>query len=339
MPGKTQSWRISLLLVLVLAFCCAATVIAAQSDPWLRPAAAPAPADNMPTPARIELGRQLFFDPRLSRKGAMSCASCHNPALGWSDGLPTAAGFDMQKLGRATPTILNTAFNTIQMWDGRKANLEDQALGPIAAEGEMNLPLPEMLARLRAIPGYQPEFEKAYPGEGISEVTVARAIASFERTVLSTESPFDRWRMGNEKAMSDRAKRGFELFTGKANCAICHMGYNFTDNGFHNIGVKGDAANYDVGRYAQRPLKAMRGAFKTPTLRDIALTGPYMRNGAYATLMEVVEHYDRGGDDQENLSVNIVPLRLTATEKGELVAFMESLTGAPREISVPVLPR
>ena len=339
MPGKTQSRRISLLFVLVFAFCCAATVIAAQSDPWLRPAAAPAPADNLPTQARIELGRQLFFDPRLSRKGAMSCASCHNPALGWSDGLPTAVGFDMQKLGRATPTILNTAFNSIQMWDGRKANLEDQALGPIAAEGEMNLPLPEMVNRLKSIPGYHPEFEKAYPGQGISEVTVARAIASFERTVLSTESPFDRWRMGDENAVSPQVKRGFEVFTGKAKCAICHMGYNFTDNGFHNIGVKGDGASYDVGRYAQRPLKSLRGAFKTPTLRDIALTAPYMRNGAYTTLLEVVEHYNRGGDDQENLSVNIVPLGLTAAEKAELVAFMESLTGSPREISVPVLPR
>jgi cytochrome c peroxidase len=174
---------------------------------------------------------------------------------------------------------------------------------------------------------------------GISEVTVARAIASFERTVLSTESPFDRWRMGDEKAVSPEAKRGFDVFTGKAKCAICHMGYNFTDNGFHNIGVKGDGASYDVGRYAQRPLKSMRGAFKTPTLRDIALTAPYMRNGAYASLMEVVEHYNRGGDDQENLSMNIVPLGLTAAEKAELVAFMESLTGAPREISVPVLPR
>ena len=133
---------------------------------------------------------------------------------------------------------------------------------------------------------------------GISEVTVARAIASFERTVLSTESPFDRWRMGDEKAVVAASEARLRLFTGKAKCAICHMGYNFTDNGFHNIGLKGDAASYDVGRYAQRPLKSMRGAFKTPTLRDIALTAPYMRNGAYASLMEVVEHYDRGGDDQ-----------------------------------------
>ncbi len=228
----------------------------------------------------------------------MSCASCHNPSLGWSDGLPTAVGFDMQTLARATPTIVNTAFNTIQMWDGRKSTLEDQAIGPIEAAGEMNLPLPELVERLKSIPGYASKFENAYPGMGISEVTVARALASFERTVLSTESPFDRWRKGDEKAVCASAKRGFELFPDKAKCAVCHMGYNFTDNGFHNIGVKTDGAP-DVGRFAQRPLKSMHGAFKTPTLRDIALTAPYMRNGAYKTLMEVVEHYDRGGDDKD----------------------------------------
>jgi cytochrome c peroxidase len=344
MRSKTFNWRISLPQVLLLCFVLVGVAIAnggmaKEADPWLRPAVAPAPEDNLPNAARISLGEMLFWDPRLSRKGSMSCASCHNPALGWADGLPTAVGFDMQKLGRATPTILNTAFNTIQMWDGRKANLEDQALGPIAAEGEMNLPLPEMVERLRAIPGYSPEFEKAYPGQGISEVTVARAIASFERTVLSTESPFDRWRKGDAKAVSASAKRGFELFTGKANCAICHMGYNFTDNGFHNIGVKDEGPAPDVGRFAQRKVKSMHGAFKTPTLRDIALTAPYMRNGAYDTLMEVVEHYNRGGDVKDNLDINMVPLDLSKEECADIVAFMESLTGAPRVVNVPALPR
>ena len=351
MPVTTSIRRFSYALAFLLAFVCAATVIAAESslganvganlrsDPWIRPEQAPAPAENLPTSARVVLGQMLFFDPRLSRKANMSCASCHNPALGWSDGLPTATGFDMKTLARATPTIINTAFNPIQMWDGRKSTLEDQALGPIEAGGEMNMPLPELVARLKTIHGYAAKFEDAYPGQGISEVTVARAIASFERTVLSTESPFDRWRMGDEKAVDDSAKRGFELFTGKANCAICHSGYNFTDNGFHNIGVKNtDPANPDVGRFAQKPLKSMRGAFKTPTLRDIALTAPYMRNGAYNTLMEVVEHYDRGGDDKDNLSINVVPLHLTAQEKTDLVAFMQSLTGAPRLVNVPALP-
>ena len=344
MSSKTFNWRISLPQVLLLCFLLIGAAVANdgkrhEADPWLRPAAAPAPDDNLPNASRIQLGEMLFWDPRLSRKGSMSCASCHNPALGWSDGLPTAVGFDMQILGRATPTILNTAFNTIQMWDGRKANLEDQALGPIAAGGEMNLPLGEMVTRLQNIPGYAPEFEKAYPGQGISEVTVARAIASFERTVLSTESPFDRWRKGDQKAMSASAKHGFELFTGKANCAVCHQGFNFTDNGFHNIGVKDPGAEPDVGRFAQRKVKSMQGAFKTPTLRDVALTAPYMRNGMYKTLTEVVEHYNRGGDVKENLDINMAPLNLTHEECQDIVAFMESLTGAPRLVSVPVLPR
>ena len=332
------SWRPSVPAVLLCCLMLCGVAVAATADPWLRPATAPAPAENLPNEARIKLGEFLFFDPRLSRKGSMSCASCHNPALGWSDGLKTAVGFDMHTLPRATPTIINASFNPIQMWDGRKGTLEEQALGPIQAEGEMNLPLPELIARLKSIPGYAAFFEEAYPGMGISEVTVARAIASYERTVLSTESPFDRWRKGDEKAVNDSVKRGFELFTGKANCAICHMGYNFTDNGFHNIGLH-DTGAEDVGRFAQRPLKSMRGAFKTPTLRDISLTAPYMRNGAYATLIEVVDHYDRGGDDKENLDINMVPLSLSATEKADLVAFMESLTGAPREVRVPVLPR
>jgi cytochrome c peroxidase len=195
-----------------------------------------------------------------------------------------------------------------------------------------------MVERLKAIPGYSPHFEKAYPGEGISEVTVARAIASFERTVLSTESPFDRWRKGDRRAISAEAQRGFALFTGKAKCSVCHMGFNFTDNGFHNIGLR-DSGEPDPGRFAQRKVQSMKGAFKTPTLRDIALTAPYMRNGMYTTLTEVVEHYNRGGDVKENLDINMTPLGLDATEVAEVVAFMETLTGAPRVVNVPALPR
>ena len=310
----------------------------ASRDRYLRPAEAPAPADNQLTPDRVQLGRALFFDPRLSGSNWISCATCHNPGLGWSDGLPTGWGHGMKKLGRATPTILNTAFNPIQMWDGRKSTLEDQALGPIGADAEMNQPLPELVAKLSKIDGYRSMFKKAYPSEGISEVTIAKAIASFERTVISTESPFDRWRMGDAQAISESAKRGFETFTGKANCQACHSGFNFTDNGFHNIGVKNDGAE-DVGRFAQRPVASLKGAFKTPTLRDIVLTAPYMRNGAYRTLEEVVEHYDRGGDLKENLSPEIKPLHLSTQEKADLVEFMKSLTGKPMQVALPQLPQ
>ncbi len=310
---------------------------AASGDPYLRPQAVPAPQDNPLTPARIELGKTLFFDPRLSKSDWISCASCHNPARGWSDGLPTGLGHNMARLSRATPTILNVAFNSVQMWDGRFATLEDQALGPIEAEGEMNLPLPELIAKLEKISGYAKLFEQAYPGEGIGGKTIGKALASFERTVVSTESSFDRWRKGDAKAADASAKRGFTLFTGKAGCTDCHKRYNFTDNGFHNIGVK-DAGAPDLGRYTQRKLDVMKGAFKTPTLRDIALTGPYMHNGSYNTLEEVVDHYDRGGDSKENLSQFIKPLHLSGQEKQDLVAFMKSLTGVPMRITVPQLP-
>jgi cytochrome c peroxidase len=310
---------------------------ASASSPWQRPAAAPAPDDNRVTAARVELGRALFFDPRLSAKGSLSCASCHNPALGWSDGLPTAVGHNMKVLARSTPTIVNAAFNPLQMWDGRKGSLEEQALGPFGAD-EQNLPLEELERRVQSIAGYGPMFAAAYPDEPITRTTIAKAIASFERTVLSEGAPFDQFVAGEQDALSPSARRGFDLFVGKANCAACHQGFNFTDNGFHNVGVR-DSGSPDVGRFAFKKVASMQGAFKTPTLRDIALTAPYMHNGCYGTLEEVVEHYVRGGDVKDNLSPNVNPLDLSAQEKSDLVAFMRSLTSAPRVVSVPSLPR
>ena len=307
------------------------------SSAWQRPAFAPAPADNHLTAARAELGRALFFDTRLSAKGSMSCATCHNPALGWSDGLPTAVGHNMKVLGRSTPTIVNAAFNPLQMWDGRKGSLEEQALGPFGAD-EQNLPLDVLEQRVQSIAGYGPMFAEAYPGEPITRTTIAKAIASFERTVLSDDSQFDQWVAGDDDALSPAARRGFDLFVGKANCAACHQGFNFTDNGFHNIGVR-DTGAPDPGRFALKKVAALQGAFKTPTLRDIALTAPYMHNGCYDTLEEVVEHYVRGGDIKDHLSPNLRPLQLSAQEKGDLVEFMRSLTSAPRIVAVPALPR
>jgi cytochrome c peroxidase len=307
-------------------------------DPWLRPAMPPAPADNEVTPQRVALGQMLFFDTRLSAKQSMSCASCHNPSLGWSDGRATAVGHDGKILGRASPTILNAAFNTVQMWDGRKATLEEQALGPFGAD-EQNLPLEELERRVGAISGYVAQFSQAYPGEGVTRTTIAKAIASFERTVLSTESPFDRWRGGDTAAVDAAAQRGFKLFEGKGQCALCHQGFNFTDNGFHNIGLADRGAKPDPGRFAERPIAAARGAFKTPTLRDITLTAPYMHDGQYKTLPEVIDHYDRGGDTRDNLSPNMQPLRLTAAEKRDLIAFLNSLTGDPVTVTMPRLPQ
>jgi len=328
-----------LLLAGAIVAALSAGATAPASDPWLRPEAAPAPEGNQPNAEREALGRSLFFDPRLSGSNWISCATCHNPALGWRDGLPKAIGNEQKQLGRKTPTIVNSAFNRLQMWDGRKKSLEDQALGPITSPGEMNLSADDLVQKVRAIDGYKPLFAKAYPGEEITTDTIAKAIASFERTVLSTDAPFDRWRRGDEHAISDSAKRGFALFDGKARCSLCHQGFNFTDNGFHNIGLKDDATQPDEGRFVHVHVKVLKGAFKTPTLRDVAMTGPYMHNGMYRTLEEVVDHYDRGGDAKDNLSPNIQPLGLSPQEKADLVAFMKTLTGAPMVVTLPSLPR
>ena len=283
----------------------------------------------------MSLGHALFFDPRLSGSNWISCATCHNPALGWSDGLPTAIGHNMTVLGRATPTIINTAYNRKQMWDGRFRSLEQQALGPIQADLEMNQDMDELLVELNAIPGYVQMFKSAYGDEGITQNTIAKAIAAFERTAVSTEAPFDRFIKGDKNAISASAKRGFALFEGKANCAACHQGHNFVDDGFHNIGVPD---SNDPGRYTIVKVAVLKGAFKTPTLRDITLTAPYMHNGAYNTLEEVVDHYNAGGKATGNIDPNIKPLNLSDQEKKDLVAFMRTLTGKPKDITIPVLP-
>ena len=305
-----------------------------EEQSYTRPAM-PAPKDNQLTPDRIELGKHLFFDPRLSGSNWISCATCHNPTLGWSDGLPTAIGHGMKVLGRATPTILNTGYQRFQFWDGRVKTLEEQALEPIIAGDEMAGNLDDIIKKLAVIKGYQDMFEKAYPGEGLSKVTMAKALASFERSIVATEAPFDRFYKGDQKAISDSAKKGFELFKGKANCAACHQNHNFSDDGFHNVGLKG---NQDVGRFAKVPINVLKGAFKTPTLRDIALTAPYMHNGIYKTLDEVVDHYDRGGDGEVN-DPNMKKLNLTPEEKKHIVAFLHSLTGVPLEVTFPHLPQ
>jgi cytochrome c peroxidase len=299
------------------------------------------PPENAVTRARVELGKALFFDPRLSGNGTVSCATCHNPALGWSDGLRTGVGINGTVLGRATPTIINTGYNTQFMWDGRKKSLEDQALGPMKTPEEMKTDFSAAVALLRRLPGYDAMFAAAYPGEPIGAETIAKAIASFERTVVSNDSRFDRWVAGDRTALNMSEWRGYQVFmdSAKGNCAVCHRAPNFTDNGYHNIGVSHAAGSEDLGRYKIRKVAVLKGAFKTPTLRDVELTAPYFHNGSAATLQEVVEHYARGGDDRSNLSSDMHELSLTETEKGDLVAFLRSLTGNPRTIALPSLPQ
>jgi cytochrome c peroxidase len=304
------------------------------------PRQAPQPADNVATPHRVELGKALFFDPRLSGNGSVSCASCHNPSLGWSDGLATGIGINGQQLGRNSPTVVNVGLNTQFMWDGRFASLEQQALGPLQAAQEMSADFKHMKFLLDSLQGYRALFEKAYPGEQMSEQTVAKALAAFERTVVSGESRFDKWLGGDRRAMTQQEWRGFQVFKAadKGNCMACHSGPNFTDNGFHNIGVA--QQNDDAGRFAVRKLPSMKAAFKTPTLRDIALTAPYFHDGSAATLRQVVEHYNRGGDARAvgTVAPEVKPLNLTAPEMDDLVAFMQTLTGKRRPVELPTLP-
>lgn len=302
---------------------------------FARPDAIPFPTDNPFREATAQLGHVLFFDPRLSGSGAMSCASCHNPALGWEDGMRTGRGEAANTLGRSTPTILNIAWAEPLMWDGRAETLEHQALGPIQAEVEMNLPIERLVERLSAIPGYRRLFRDAYGDDRVTPEGIARALATFQRTVVSNLAPFDRWVRGEEAAISEEAKRGFALFTGRANCAACHSGWRFTDDGFHDIGL----ASPDIGRGAHLPeLVSMRHAFKTPTLRNIAERAPYMHDGSSMTLREAVIHYDTGFVARESLSPEMRRLNLSPREVDDIVAFLRTLSSVDDPIPVPILP-
>lgn len=309
---------------------------------WRLPDKVPAPANNQTTPARVDLGKTLFFDKRLSGQKNISCATCHDPRKGWADGLPTAVGKDGKVLGRASPPITNAAFNSIQMWDGRKASLEDQASGPMDSKDEMDRDIEALAIELAKIAEYRAGFEAAYPGEGINKSTITRAIASFERTVVCRNTAFDRWLAGEASAMSKDQVAGFKVFLDpeKGNCATCHSEPNFTDDGFHNIGLKsfGDD-NPDMGRFKQRPVKLMRGAFKTPSLRNVARTAPYFHDGSAKTLVEVIKHYERGGDNKSNLSPDMKELKLSGSERSNLVEFLNALNCNMQQVSLPDIPK
>lgn len=286
--------------------------------------------------APAQLGRMLFFEPRLSGSNRIACATCHNPALSWGDGLPRAIGADGRALERRTPTLLNVAWSELLAWDGRFDSLEAHALFALASPEEMGQPLDSLSAELATLPEYRSGFESAFPGEGVTPDTVARALAAFQRTLVSAPAPFDRWVAGDERAISESAKRGFDLFNDKANCVACHSGWNFTDGSFHDIGI----ASEDPGRGRLLPgIALMRHAFKTPTLRDVERRYPYMHDGSLADLPAVIHHYERGGIERPSLSPEMRPLQLTNGERSDLLAFLRTLTSADRSVSIPVLPR
>ncbi len=302
---------------------------------YVRPGEVPFPEENPYTAEKANLGHKLFFDPRLSGSDYISCATCHNPSFSWGDGLPTGFGHKMTKLGRRTPTILNSAWGELMMWDGRFESLEEQALGPMGAEAEMNQELSGIVEELQAIPGYRTLFNVTFPGEGISIENIAKAIATYERTIVSGIAPFDRWVAGDETAISAAAKRGFDLFNNKANCAACHTTWNFSDSGFHDIGLPDD----DLGRGGVlKTVVKMQHAFKTPTLRNVVHRAPYMHDGSLATLKEVIDHYNDGFKRRESLSDEMKPLNLSEDEKADLLAFLLTLEGADQVVAAPVLP-
>lgn len=324
-----------------LASLTAAVVVAAASHGLVaaEPAGLPPvshPKDNPSTPEKIALGKQLYFDGRLSADNKVSCASCHDPAKGFSNGEQFATGVEGKKGGRNSPTIINSAYGKLQFWDGRAKSLEDQAMGPVFNPIEMKMTAPDVLKKLNAIEGYKKQFQQVF-GTDVTEDGMAKAIAAYERTVLSGDAPFDKFKAGDKAALSESAARGMKLFFGKAGCSACHAGASFTDNSFHNIGVPGT----DEGRAAINKSAGDKGAFKTPTLREIARTAPYMHDGSLKTLEEVVAHYNKGGTPHPQLDEDIFPLKLTAAEAADLVTFLkEGLASASYPAhTAPELPK
>lgn len=303
------------------------------------PTVVPIPSSNLNYTTKIELGKQLYFDGRLSKNNAISCAFCHNPGTGFADPRQTSIGVGGGVGGRQSPTVYNTGLNHVQFWDGRARSLEEQAIGPIHNPVEMAETHEHVVAKLGKIKGYQQQFRTVF-GTDVNLQGIAEAIAAYERTVLSTNSAFDKYVLGAQKAMDEAAVRGLALFKGKARCILCHNGPNFTDNQFHNLGVpQVGPMKEDLGRFAVSRAEKDRGAFKTPTLRSITETAPYMHDGAFKTLEEVVEFMDQGGGSNPNLSPLVKPLNLTAEEKSDLVAFLKALAGEPIPFSMPKLPK
>jgi cytochrome c peroxidase len=287
---------------------------------------APIPRDNALSPARVALGKQLFFDPILSSDGRVSCSSCHRPDHAFSDTSASSLGAQQREGRRNAPSLLNAVYRTEFFWDGRAASLEQQALEPIQDSLEMNLRLDDLEARLRARPRYRRAFRREF-GVDPTATDIARALASYLRTLRSGDAPIDRFRSGDTSALSPLARQGFQLFIGNAGCAACHVGPLFTDGDFHNTGIAWRGGAFaDSGRAAVTGDPDDRGRFKTPSLRNVALTAPYMHDGSKRSLLEVVEFYDSGGRGNPSLDPLVRPLRLNTDQKRALLAFLESLT-------------
>jgi cytochrome c peroxidase len=304
-------------------------------DDYRRPLTIPFEGQTAYSPQLATLGKMLYFDPRLSGAQNMSCASCHNPSFGWEVPVAGAVGAQNTALGRQAPTVLNAAWMVHYFWDGRAGSLEEQAAGPITAAAEMNGNFDDIVKRLSDVPEYKSWFDKLFPGKGISQESITTAIATFERTIVTGWSPFDRWVDGDEAAISDSAKRGFDIFAGKANCAACHSGWNFTDNKFHDIGVPGE----DIGRAAIDASDPMaQYAFKTPGLRNVMYRAPFMHDGSLPDMHSVLLHYEVGFIERPSLAKEMKRITLSSQDREDLLAFLAALTADEADVPTPVLP-
>jgi cytochrome c peroxidase len=277
----------------------------------------PVPEENPLTAEKIELGRRLFNDRRLSRDGSTACVTCHDPARAFSDGRTVAVGVFGRAGRRNSPTLINRGYGRAFFWDARSSSLEDQVLKPIQDPNEMDLTLDEASSRI-----------------GLDSTTLSQALASYVRSILSGDSPYDRFINGDRGSLSEEQQAGLQIFRGKGNCTACHVGPNFSDERLHNTGVawrpsttSGQGTYQDEGRFAVTGREADRGSFRTPTLREVARTAPYMHDGSLATLEDVVQFYDEGGRANPNRDAELHPLRLTASEKQALIAFLHTLSG------------
>ncbi|MEW5977527.1 MAG: cytochrome c peroxidase [Acidobacteriota bacterium] len=285
------------------------------------------PVEDTLTRAKVRLGQEVFFDRDLSSDRTVSCADCHSPQRAFTDGAKTSQGVHRIQGRRNSPTLVNVGLQPLYFWDGRASSLEDQALGPLFDPGEMGMSREELISRLASKPVYPVLFQQAFP-DGLSVDNVVNCLAAFQRTILSLNSAYDRYQAGDPQILSPLARRGMDLFFGKAHCSLCHRGVNFSDGLFHNLGVgwTGDGFS-DLGRFLVTGVPADRGAFRTPTLRQVAQTAPYMHDGSLETLQDVVEWYDRGGVSNPHIDPLIQPLRLTSPEKKALLAFLMALSG------------
>ncbi len=299
------------------------------------------PDDNPMSEAKVELGKLLYFDPRLSVDGTISCATCHDPAMAWAEHRRTSLGVHKQEGPRNAPTVLNTAYLQAQFWDGRAKDLEEQALGPIENPIEMGMKMPMVIDKLKNIEGYKRRFQEVF-GTDVTKDGIAKAIAAFERTILSGNSPYDKYQAGDKNALNETQRRGMDAFMNKGQCSICHTPPIFSNSRYYNAGVGMDKAEPDIGRKEVTGKDRDLGAFRVPHLREVANTAPYFHDGSEKTLAGAVRLMARGGQDNPNLSIILKSVRmaeLTDQDISDIVDFLKTLSGEYPRMKPPKLPK